>query len=105
MAQPHRWQFDGRGWDLAGAGLKARLLRFLVHALFTASWPVLYSALGFACGYFLEGHPHAWQVIPLLGALLGGALTLLDAAVLLGLWLERGAAQHGVPVDAPRSAV
>jgi len=82
------------------------LLRILVNPLSIAVWPLLLGGVGYIWGYYIAGHPHAWQAIPILGALIGGALTLLHGAVLLVLWFKyaRRAAQQGAPGDGPRPA-
>lgn len=67
--------------------------RWLGHYPAALLWPVLLGSLGWFWGFVIAGHPHAWQVIPILGVALGIVLTIAHATFLF--FFRRRAAQQG----------
>lgn len=52
-------------------------------------WPFLFGVAGWYYGWVALGHPHAWQVLPFIGLMVGLLLAVAHWVVLMALWYQR----------------
>jgi hypothetical protein len=76
--------------------------RGLAHYPVAFAWPVVFGGLGYFWAFIILGHPHAWQVMPILGVAFGVVLSITHAAFLC--FFRRRDAQPGAAADRLRPA-